>query len=81
MKVISRTVALLLVSICLSVAIGLAMVIIALTPASVAAPSAPQSTPGHACTIAVVWPGHSITNATCPVTTLSSKCCTRPFLG
>jgi hypothetical protein len=29
----------------------------------------------------VVWPGHLITSATCPATTLSSKCCTRPFLG
>ena len=76
-----RAIALLLTSICLSVAIGLAMLITALTPASVAAPAGPQSTPGHACTVGVVWPGHSITSATCPLTTLSSKCCTRPFLG
>lgn len=66
-----RTIVLLLVSICLSAAIGLAMLITALTPASVAAP----------CTVAVLQPEHLITGAACPLTTLSAKCCARPFLG
>jgi len=76
-----RTVALLLASICLSAAIGLAMLIAALAPASVAAPSGTQSAPRDACTVAAVWPGHHITGSTCPVTMWSSKCCTRAFLG
>jgi hypothetical protein len=66
-----RTIVLLLVSICLSIAIGLAMLITALTPASVAAP----------CTVAVVAPAHLTTSDACPLTTLSAKCCARPFLG
>jgi hypothetical protein len=76
-----RTVALLLASICLSVAIVLAMLIAALAPASVAAPSPTQLAPRDACAVAVVWPGHLVTSATCPLTTLSAKCCARPFLG
>jgi hypothetical protein len=48
-----RTVVLLLVSSCLSTAIGLATLIDALAPASVAAPSRMQSAP---CSISAVWP-------------------------
>ena len=72
-----RTVALLLASICLSVAIGLAMLIATLAPASVAAPSWTQSAPRDACAVAAVWPGHHITGSRCAVTLSSSKCCTR----
>ena len=66
-----RTIVLLLVSIFLTAAIGLAMLITALTPASVAAP----------CSIAVIQPEHLISGTACPLTTLSAKCCARPFLG
>lgn len=66
-----RTIVLLLVSICLSAAIGLAMLITALTPASVAAP----------CTVAAVQPDRLITGDACPLAALSAKCCARPFLG
>jgi hypothetical protein len=76
-----RTIMLLLISICLSVAIGLAILITALAPASVAAPSKTQSAPRHACTVAALWPVHLTTGAMCPVTTLSPKCCARPSLG
>jgi hypothetical protein len=76
-----RTVAILLASICLSVAIGLAILIAALEPASVAAPTGTQSAPRDACTVAAVWPGHHITGSRCPVTMWSSRCCTRSFLG
>jgi len=73
-----RTVVLLLVSICLSIAIGLAMLITALAPASVAAPSRMQSAP---CSIAAVWPESHISGATCPLAKSLSKCCTRLLIG
>lgn len=59
-----RTIVLLLLSICLSIAIGLAMLITALAPASVAAPPLMQSAP---CGIAAVWPQSDIRDATCPL--------------
>ena len=73
-----RAVVLLLVSSCLSIAIGLAMPITALAPASVAAPSRMQSAP---CSIAAVWPESHISGASCPLPKLSSKCCTRLLIG
>jgi hypothetical protein len=73
-----RTVVLLLVSSCLSIAIGLAMLITALAPASVAAPSRMQSAP---CSIAAVWPESHISGATCPLAKSLSKCCTRLLIG
>jgi hypothetical protein len=75
MKVIPRTVAILLVSICLSVAIGLAMLITALAPAAVAA------SPGGGCAVPAVWSPYQLTGSMCPVTVSSPKCCTRSFLG
>ena len=71
-----RTVVLLLVSSCLSIAIGLAMLITALAPASVAAPSRMQSAP---CSIAAVWPERHTSGATCPLAKSSSKCCALPL--
>jgi hypothetical protein len=73
-----RTVVMLLVSSCLSIAIGLAMLITALVPASVAAPSRMQSAP---CSIAAVWPESHISGATCPLAKSLSKCCTRLLVG
>ena len=73
-----RTIVLLLVSSCLSIAIGLAMLITALVPASVAAPSRMQSAP---CSIAAVWPESHISGATCPLAKSLSKCCTRLLIG
>ena len=73
-----RTVVLLLVSICLSIAIGLAMLITALAPASVAAPSRMQSA---SCSIAAVRPESHISGATCPLAKSLSKCCTRLLIG
>ena len=71
-----RTVVLRLVSSCLSIAIGLAMLITALAPASVAAPSRMQSTP---CGISAVWPASHSFGATCPLAQSLSKCCTLPL--
>ena len=71
-----RTIVMLLVSICLSTAIGLATLIDALAPASVAAPSRMQSAP---CSIAAVWPERHTFGATCPLVKSSSKCCTLPL--
>lgn len=68
-----RTIVMLLVSICLSTAIGLATLIDALAPASVAAPSRMQSAP---CSISAVWPESHIFGATCPLAQSLSKCCT-----
>ena len=65
-----RTVVLLLVSICLSVAIGLATLTAALAPASAAAPR-------DACAVTAAWRPLQLTNAPCARTTWSSKCCTR----
>ena len=76
-----RAVALLLASICLTVAIGLATLIAALAPASVAAPSETLSAPRDACTVSVLRPEYLITGAACPASTLSAKCCARTFLG
>ena len=73
-----RTIVMLLVSICLSTAIGFAMLIDALVPASVAAPSRMQSAP---CSIPAVWPESHIFGATCPLAKSVSKCCTRPLIG
>ena len=73
-----RTIVLLLVSICLSTAIVLAMLITALVPASVATPSRIQSAP---CSFAAVWPESHISTATCAHTTSALKCCTRVQLG
>ena len=73
-----RTVVLRLVSSCLSIAIGLAMLITALSPASVAAPPRMQSAP---CSIAAVWPESHISGATCPLAKSLSKCCTRLLIG
>lgn len=73
-----RTIVMLLVSICLSIAIGLAMLITALAPASVAAPSPKQS---PSCGIAVVWPQSHTSAAACPVAISSSACCTRLPIG
>lgn len=66
-----RTIVMLLVSICLSTTIGLAMLIDSLAPA---ATSRMQSAP---CGIAAVWPESHIFGATCPLAQSSSKCCTR----
>jgi hypothetical protein len=56
----------------------LAMLITALVPASVAAPSRMQSAP---CRIAAVWPESHISGATCPLAQSLSKCCTRLLIG
>jgi hypothetical protein len=56
----------------------LAMLITALVPASVAAPSRMQSAP---CSIAAVWPESHISGATCPLAKSLSKCCTRLLIG
>lgn len=69
-----RTIVILLVSILLSAAIGLAMLITALAPASVAAPS-------PSCGLAVVWPVNHTSAAVCPVAIPSSACCTRLPIG
>ena len=71
-----RTIVLLLVSICLTIAIGVAMLITALAPASVAAPSRMQP-----CNLAAVWPERHIVGTTCPLAMSSSKCCTRLLIG
>jgi hypothetical protein len=71
-----RTIVMLLVSSCLSTAIGLATLIDALAPASVAAPSRMQSAP---CSISAVWPESHIFGATCPLAQSLSKCCTLPL--
>ena len=73
-----RTIVTLLVSIFLSAAIGLAMLITALAPASVAAPSPKQS---PSCGLAVVWPQSHTSGATCPIAMSSSTCCTRLPIG
>ena len=73
-----RTIVMLLVSIILSAALGLAMLITALAPASVAAPS-PMQAPW--CNIAVVWPHSHASGAACPVAISSSTCCTRLPIG
>ena len=69
-----RTIVMLLVSICVSTTIGLAMLIDSLAPAAVAATSRMQSAP---CGIAAVWPESHIFGATCPLAQSSSNCCTR----
>lgn len=73
-----RVLMMLLVSICLSTAIGLAMLITALAPASVAAPSPMQFAP---CGIATLWPQSLTSSAVCPVAISSSTCCTRLPIG
>jgi hypothetical protein len=73
-----RTIVMLLVSIFLSAAIGLAMLITALAPASVAAPT-PMQYP--LCGIGVVWPQSHTSGAACPVAVSSSTCCTRLPIG
>ncbi|MDV3134637.1 hypothetical protein [Mycobacterium sp. 29Ha] len=73
-----RVIVLLLVSICLSTAIGLAMLITALAPASVAAPSPMQFAP---CGITALWPKSLTSSAVCPVAISSSTCCTRLPIG
>lgn len=73
-----RTTVMLLVAICLSTAVGLAMLITALAPALVAAPSQRQSAP---CSIAAVWPEIHISGASCPLAKSSSTCCARLLLG
>jgi len=73
-----RTIVLLLVSICLSTAIGLAMLIAALAPASVAAPSSMRSAP---CGVAALWPQSHTRGAVCPIAVSSSTCCTRLPIG
>lgn len=73
-----RAIVLLLVSMCLSIAIGFAMLSTALAPASVGAPSHMQSAP---CSIAAVWPESHISGATCPLAKSLSKCCTRLLIG
>lgn len=69
-----RTIVMLLVSILISAALGLAMLITALAPASVAAPSPMQFMP---CTLAAAWPQSHTSGATCPLAMSSSSCCTR----
>ena len=73
-----RVIVLLLVSICLSTAIGLAMLITAIAPASVAAPPLNQFTP---CGIAAVSPQNHAAGADCPVAISSSTCCIRWPIG
>lgn len=73
-----RLIVLLLVSICLSTAIGLAMLITALAPASVAAPPLNQFAP---CGIAAVSPQSLTSGADCPVAISSSTCCIRWPIG
>ena len=73
-----RVIVLLLVSICLSTAIGLALLITALAPASVAAPSLNQSAP---CGIAAVSPQNHTAGADCPLAISSSTCCIRWPIG
>jgi hypothetical protein len=73
-----RTIVMLLVSICFSTAIGLAMLIDTLVPASVATPPRVQSAP---CGIAAVLPESHISGATCPLARTFSKCCTRLLIG
>lgn len=73
-----RTIVMLLVSICLSTAIGLAMLITALAPASVAAPSPKQS---PSCGLAVVWPQSHTFGTACRVAISSPTCCTRLNVG
>lgn len=63
-----RTIILLLVSICLSTMIFLAMLITALVPTSAGIPSQMHSAPCH---IAAVWPESDVSTATCPL----AKCC------
>jgi hypothetical protein len=73
-----RTIVLLLVSICLSAAIVLAMLITALVPASVATASPMQSA---LCSIAAAGPESHTFAATCRHTRSALKCCTRVPLG
>lgn len=73
-----RVIVLLLVSICLSTAIGLAMLITALAPASVAAPSLNQFAP---CGIAAVSLHHRTAGADCSLAISSSACCIRRPIG
>lgn len=81
MEVNTRTIAILLVSICLSIAIGLAMLIATLAHASVAAPLMMPSAPRDACSVTAAWSPHQLTGALCPVRTRSASCCTRQLLG
>lgn len=73
-----RTIVMLLISILLSTALGLAMLVTALAPASVAAPPPMQS---PSCGLAVVWPQSHTWSAACPVAISSSACCTRLPIG
>ncbi|BBZ17684.1 hypothetical protein [Mycolicibacterium gadium] len=73
-----RVIVLLLVSICLSTALGLAMLIAALAPASVAAPSINQFAP---CGIAAVSLQNHSAGADCPTAIPSSTCCIRRPVG
>lgn len=73
-----RVIVLLLVSICLSTALGLAMLIAALAPASVAAPSINQFAP---CGIAAVSLQDHTAGADCPLAISSSTCCIRWPVG
>ena len=66
-----HTIVVLLISIFLSVAIGLAMLITALAPASVAAP----------CGIAVASLHNHTAGAACPLASSRSTCCTRLPIG
>lgn len=73
-----RVIVLLLVSICLSAALGLAMLITALAPASVASPSLNQFAP---CGLAAVSLQNHTAGADCPLATSSSTCCIRWPIG
>ena len=73
-----RVIVLLLVSICLSTALGLAMLIATLAPASVAAPSINQFAP---CGIAAVSLENHTAGADCPTVIPSSTCCIRRPVG